>query len=61
MFIKFPGNELVLVDPDDEALPGFTFATNLTFSLPHLSVGVHILTVNFSNEVSWETFPVTVS
>lgn len=54
------GEETVPVDPDDEAASGFTFSTNITFNLPDLHVGVHELTVNFSNEVSWASLPITV-
>lgn len=59
--ITFSGVQLIEVDPDDQATAGFTFSSNITLTLPHLVVGTHTLTVNFSNEVSWVTLPVMVS
>lgn len=58
----FPGEEqLVEVDPEDLEDEDFTFSTSLTFSLANLSPGFHDLTANFSNQVSWVVYQITVS
>lgn len=53
--------EAIDIDPNDTATIGFTFTTNLTFTLPSLPIGLTTLNVSLSNEVSSVVLNVTVS